>query len=138
MQVITSAKDNVKIEVDPNNVVQTSALIFDDVGNKFISRYPIANEPTASIATAASPLIFAFVLLLNKMIAARTVIGKESIILLVNPTTAATAIVQKAICDNPSPINENLLSTNVTPNKEEHNAIKIPTIKAYLTKGNSK
>ena len=98
----------------------------------------MANEPTASIATAASPLIRALVLLLKRMMAAPMVTGKEIIILLVKLTTAATAIVQKAICDKPSPINEKRLSTKVTPNKDEHKAIKIPTIKAYCTNLNSK
>ena len=93
----------------------------------------MANEPTASIATAASPLIRALVLLLKRMTAARIVTGKEIIMLFVRLATAATAIAQNAICDKPSPIKEKRLSTNVTPNKEEHKAIKIPTIKAYWT-----
>ena len=96
----------------------------------------MAKEPTASIATAASPFIFALVLLLKRIIAAMIVTGKDIIMLLVRFTTAATAIVQKAICDKPSPINENLFSTKVTPNNEEQSAIKIPTIKAYCTNWN--
>ena len=60
-----------------------------------------------------------------------TVTGKEIIILFVRLTTAATAIVQNAIWDKPSPIKEKRLSTSVTPNREEHRAINIPTIKAY-------
>ena len=59
------------------------------------------------------------------------VTGNEMIMLLVKLTTAATAIVQKAIWDKPSPIKEKRLSTKVTPNNEEHKAIKTPTIKAY-------
>ena len=61
------------------------------------------------------------------------VTGMEIIMLLVNPTTAATAIAPKAIWDKPSPIKENLLSTNVTPNNDEHRATRMPTIKAYQT-----
>ena len=93
----------------------------------------MAKDPTASMATAASPLIRALVLLLSRITAAIIVTGKETIILLLKLTTAATAIVQKAMCDKPSPINENRLSTKVTPNKEEQRAIKIPTIKAFWT-----
>ena len=34
-----------------------------------------------------------------------------------------------------SPIKENLFRTRVTPSREEHKAIRTPTIMAYLTKG---
>ena len=34
----TSTVDNVKIETEPNNVVQTSAETLEDVGNKFINK----------------------------------------------------------------------------------------------------
>ena len=54
---VTSKEVNVKIEVEPNNVLHTSPDRFGPVENIFISRYPIANAPTESIATAASPLI---------------------------------------------------------------------------------
>jgi hypothetical protein len=75
----------------------------------------------------------AFVLVLKRIIAAMMVTGKVINILLVKPTTVATVIAQKAMCDKPSPMNENLLSTNVTPSNDEHRAIKIPTIKANCT-----
>ena len=53
--------------------------------------------------------------------------------LLLKLTTAATAIVQNAMCDKPSPMKEKRLRTSVTPSKDEQRAIKMPTIKAYLT-----
>ena len=48
----------------------------------------------------------------------------------VNCKTVATAIAPKATCERPSPINEKRFKTSVTPNNEEHKAIKTPTIKA--------
>ena len=53
----------------------------------------------------------------------------------VNCKTVATAIAPKATCERPSPINDKRFKTSVTPNNEEHKAIKTPTIKAYCTKG---
>ena len=53
----------------------------------------------------------------------------------VNCKTVATAIAPNATCERPSPINEKRFKTSVTPNNEEHKAIKTPTIKAYCTKG---
>ena len=44
----------------------------------------------------------------------------------VNCKTVATAIAPKATCERPSPINEKLFKTSVTPNNEEHKAIKTP------------
>ena len=55
--------------------------------------------------------------------------------LLVIFITVAMAMAPNAICDKPSPINENFLSTRVTPNNPEQSAISTPTISAYLTKG---
>lgn len=45
------------------------------------------------------------------------------------------AIAPNAMCDKPSPIYENLFSTNVAPNSEAHRATKTPTINARMTKG---
>ena len=42
----------------------------------------------------------------------------------VNCKTVATAIAPKATCERPSPINEKRFKTSVTPNNEEHKAIK--------------
>ena len=97
IQSHTSTIDKVKIETEPNNVVQTSAETLDEVGKIFINKYPIANAPTDSIATAASPLILLFCDVLNRSIAAPMVTGIAIIMLLVKPTTAATAIAPKAI-----------------------------------------
>ena len=71
----------------------------------------------------------------SKRIAHIIVTGSINIILLEILSTDATAIAPNATCDNPSPINENLFKTSVTPRSEEHNAIKTPTINAYLTNG---
>ena len=52
--------------------------------------------------------------------------------------TAAIEIAPNATWESPSPMNENLFKTNVTPNNDEQREIKVPTINAYLTKGNCK
>jgi len=135
-QIQTSVLDNVKIDVEPNNVLQTSPDKFADAENTFNSKYPIASEPTEISAIKASPLILAFWPTRNNNIAATIVTGITIIILSVNPAIPATAIAPKATCDKPSPIYENLLSTSVAPNREAHNAISTPTISAYLTNGN--
>ena len=45
-----------------------------------------------------------------------------------------TVMAPKATCDSPSPINENLLRTSVTPTIAAQRAIETPTISAYRTK----
>ena len=104
----------------------------------FNTKYPIASEPTDNMAIAASPLILAFCPVLSKNIAARMVTGITRIILSAKSKIVATAIAPNATWDKPSPIKEYLFNTNVTPNKDEHSAIKTPTINAYRTKGYSK
>ncbi len=123
------------MDVDPNNVLHTSPERFGPVENIFIKRYPTARVPTDTIAIAASPLIFVFCPLLNKMIALIIVIGKIMTILFVTLSIVAIAIAPNATCDNPSPIKENRFNTSVTPINDEHNAISVPTINAYHTKG---
>ena len=68
-------------------------------------------------------------------IAAATVTGITIIVLFVSFRTDPTAIAPNATCESPSPINENLLRTNVAPKSDEHKAIRIPTTRAYLTNG---
>ena len=126
---------SVRIEVDPNRVEHTSPERFDDDEKIFMIRYPKARVLTEIIAMAASPLIFAFSPERRSNTAHMTVTGSTSIISFVNCMTVATDIAPKATCDNPSPIKENLLRTSVTPRSDEHNAIRIPTIIAYLTNG---
>ena len=113
----------------------TSPDTFPDAGNKFISKYPKANAPTDSMAITASPFTLELFPFFSISIAVSTVIGRMIIILLVKLRTVAMARAPKATCDNPSPIYENLLSTSITPSSEEHSAINVPTIKAYLTYG---
>ncbi len=67
-----------------------------------------------------------------------TVIRRVNGISFEKPITEAIAIPPNATWDKPSPINENRLSTSVTPRREEQSAIKTPTIIAYLTNGNCK
>lgn len=131
----TSIFVSVSIEVEPKSVAHTSPDIFDEVGNKLMSRYPIANELTETNATAASPLILECWLVRKRSIADNTVIGATNNILLVKLSTMDMATAPNATFANPSPIKENRFKTSVTPNKEEHNAINIPTIIAYRTKG---
>lgn len=132
---ITSSIDNVKMEVAPNNVLHTSPARFVDTENKFISKYPIAREPTEIIAMAASPLIFLFCWVLRSNTAQPIVTGVTKIKLFVKFKTEAMEIAPKATWDKPSPIYEKRFSTKVTPIREEHRAISTPTIKVYLTNG---
>ena len=59
------------------------------------------------------------------------IIGK----LFVNCKMVAIDIARNATCESPSPINENLFNTSVTPSSEEQSATNTPTTRAYLTKG---
>ena len=63
------------------------------------------------------------------------VTGIIKIVLLTNLKIVATAIAPKATWESPSPIKEKRFNTSVTPKREEHNAIKTPTINAYRTNG---
>ena len=73
---------NVNIDHPPNNVLQTSPEIFAELGNIFITMYPIARVPTEIIAIAASALIFVFFPIRISNIAQITVIGIDNIKLL--------------------------------------------------------
>ncbi|MPM82511.1 hypothetical protein SDC9_129572 [bioreactor metagenome] len=133
----TSKATKVSIDVEPNNVLQTSPDTLADLEKTFKIKYPKANAPTESIAIAASPLIFAFWLDFNSITAAMVVTGKIISMLSVRFKTVPNAIAPNATCDNPSPIKDILFNTNVTPKREEQSATNIPTTIAYLTKGYS-
>jgi hypothetical protein len=135
MQSHTSAFVSVRIDVEPNNVEHTSPEIFDDVENRFITRYPTASEPTESIAIAASPCILGFCPVLKISIAAMIVTGITINEVFVRSKIVAIASAPNATWDSPSPIYENLFNTNITPSNDEQSAIKVPTIRAYLTNG---
>ena len=120
---------------DPKRVLHTSPDTLDDTEKRFITRYPIASAPTDIIATAASPLILMFCPVRSSRIAAATVTGSTKNRLFEIPTTDATAIAPNATCESPSPIKENLLSTNITPSKDAESAISTPTTRTYLING---
>ena len=132
----TSVTVKVSIEVEPNKVLHTSPDRFDEGLKMFMIRYPKASAETDIIAIAASPLIFAFCPVRRSSIALIIVTGRTRSIWFVRLQTEAIAIAPKATWDKPSPMNENLLSTSVTPSNDEHSAISTPTMSAYLTKGN--
>lgn len=129
--IYTSESVRVKIDVEPNNVVQTSPAKFAPVANRFNNKYPNASEPTDNKATAESPETF-LPFRANNQIAKNTVInnitGNSA-----TPNIPAIPIEQNATLDNPVPINEYCFNTNVTPISEEHNAINTPTTNAYCT-----
>lgn len=85
----TSLFLRVKIDVEPNRVVHTSPVRFDDVEKMFMSRYPIARDATEIMAIAASPWIFVFLPVLSRRIAEMMVIGKTRNILFERFKTAA-------------------------------------------------
>ena len=93
------------------------------------------------MATAASPLTFAFLPVRSSSTALITVRGITIIMSPVPsirgfiplnsaPVMDDTAIAPNATCDSPSPINENRFSTSVTPKSEAHSATSTPTIRA--------
>lgn len=133
MQRFTSAFFNVKMDVEPNSVEQTSPEILADVEKMFIIRYPRASELTEIIASAASPFIF--LLPIRIIIATKVVIGRTTRRLLFTFKIVPIAMAPNATCDRPSPMKLNLFNTRVTPSSEEHNAMSTPTIIAYLTNG---
>lgn len=100
----TSLLVSVRMEVEPNKVLHTSPVILADVEKIFKMRYPIARDPTESIAMAASPLIFVFCPPLNNKIATTTVIGITRTVSFAKFKMVATAIAPNATWDNPSPI----------------------------------
>jgi hypothetical protein len=61
--------------VEPNNTVQTSPARLADCEKMFMIRYPTASEPAEIIASAASPLIFAFCPERSRKTALSTVTG---------------------------------------------------------------
>ena len=58
-----------------------------------------------------------------------------TIIWLVSPATAATAIAPKATCESPSPMKEKRFKTSVTPKSAATRAMSVPTTTARHTKG---
>jgi len=121
---------SVNIDVEPNNTVQTSAARFVVCGKRFIIKYPTPNAPAEISATDASPLIFEFLPVRNSRIAHIIVAGKTKNVLSVNRIAAAIVAAPNATCDNPEPMNDSLLSTSVTPKRDEHIAISTPTMTA--------
>ena len=71
----------------------------------------------------------------RRKIAAITVTGIISSVLLASLNIVAIARAPKATWDSPSPMKEKRFSTRVTPRREEQRAVKTPTISEYLTKG---
>ena len=134
-QTHTSVLVSISMDMEPKSVVHTSPDTFEELGNRFIIIYPKASAPTDSIAIAASPFILVFCPFLRRSIANTIVIGSTIIILFVKLSIVAIANAPKATWDNPSPINEYLFKTSVTPSSDEQRAISTPTIRAYLTKG---
>ncbi len=123
------------MEVEPKRVEHTSPDTLDDTENTLSIRYPTAIAPTDSIAIAESPLICVLFPVLSKSTAHMIVTGIINRLTSAILRTVAIASAPNATWDNPSPINENLLSTSVTPRSEEHREISTPTISAYLTNG---
>ena len=123
------------MEVEPKSVEHTSPDTLDETENTLSIRYPTAIEPTESIAIAASPLSLVLFPVLSKSTAHTMVTGIIKRLTLAIFSTVAIASAPNATCESPSPMNENLLSTRVTPRSEEHKAISTPTISAYLTNG---
>lgn len=131
----TSPTVKVKIEVEPNKVVQTSPTKLGLEEKMFIKRYPMARELTESMAMAASPFNLKRLPKHSNKIAQRMVTGKTKIISFPKFKIPATAIAANATWDRPSPMSENRFKTKVTPNKEEQRATTVPTISAWRTKG---
>ena len=98
----------------------------------------MAIEPTEIMAIAASPWIFLLFPVLRISTALKIVIGRTRNISLVRLNTEAIQIAPNATWESPSPINENLFNTKVTPKREEQREIRTPTIKAYCTNGKLK
>ena len=90
----------------------------------------MASVLTDTIATAASPLIFVFMPVRRRSIAAIAVTGITTAISATGVNTAAIAIAPKATWDNPSPMKEKRLRTSVTPSNAEHKDISIPAANA--------
>ena len=61
--------------------------------------------------------------------------NKENITIKVNSDHESKKGGYKNCCSTAVIAAKNLFNTSVTPNSEEHSAIKIPTINAYLTNG---
>ena len=118
------------MEVEPNRVLHTSPARLVEVENRFISRYPSARAVTEIMAMAASPLMRVFCPVRSSRMALKMVTGRTSSISSVRFMTVAIAMPPKATWESPSPIKEKRLRTRVTPRREEHRAIRMPTIRA--------
>ncbi len=128
--MITSVFVKVKIDVDPKSVVHTSPDKFDFGEKIFINKYPKAKDVVEIRAKLVSPFIFEFFLPHNKRIAKRIVTGKTKYVGVVIFKIEASANAPNAAWLSPSPINENLFKTNVTPKSDEHRAITVPVMTA--------
>ena len=116
-------------------VEQTSPDTLDETEKTFNIRYPTAIAPTDNIAIAESPLIWVLFPVFSRRTAHMIVTGIINRLTSAILRTVAIASAPNATCERPSPMNENLLSTSVTPRSDEHKAISTPTISAYLTNG---
>ena len=133
--IANSATENRAKYKEIADVLHTSPDILEPVENTFIRRYPTASAPTEIMAIAASPLIFVLCPVRRSKTAQITVTGITKSILLLMFSTEAMAIAPNATWESPSPIKEKRFRTSVTPRREEHSAIKTPTINAYHTNG---
>ena len=131
----TSSTERVRIEVEPKRVPHTSPPTLEEDGKMFSIRYPIARAPTEAIARIESPAILVNLDVQSIRIAHIIIMGKTTSISLFMRKTVAKAKAPKATWDNPSPINEYLFRTNITPKRDAQRAIKMPVIKAYLING---
>ena len=96
---------------------------------KEITITPIARDPVEISATAASPFILLSELIFNKKKALKTTTGMATASgAALNATAMDNA--PNPTCERPSPTIENRFRTRLTPNKDAHRDIKIPTITA--------
>lgn len=135
-EIITSVFVSVRMDVEPNNVVHTSPERFVFGEKMFMRRYPNASAEVEMSARLVSPLIFEFCFPHKSMIAKMVVTGRIKYVGVVIFKTDAKAKAPNAVWLSPSPMNENLFKTSVTPRSEEHNAMTTPVITAYWTKEN--
>lgn len=88
---------------------------------------PMAMELADITAIAESPRILLFSFSRSNKKATIITIGKEKYIG-ENWNIVAIAKAPKATCERPSPIIEYFFNTNVTPSKEAHSEIRVPTM----------
>ena len=131
----TSWVVSVNIEVEPNNVLQTSPATLADDANTFTSKYPMARELTDNMAMNESPRMRDWLLAQRRQTAHTTVNGNTNNMGMTSFRIVATESAPNATWESPSPSREKRLRTSVTPRREEQRAIKTPTTSACCTKG---